>query len=132
MHDEFKGSLASIAEALSSFWIGGSRVERFGYVVGGLLIVSGLIHLAVLIGTGAPLEGPLSLRKAATFGLSFGLTVITITWVASFLDLTSHTRAIVLATFTVASVIETALVTLQAWRGVPSHFNLETPFDALV
>src|SRR5262249_20435147 len=27
---------------------------------------------------------------------------------------------------------ETVLVTVQAWRGVPSHFNLETTFDGLV
>ena len=29
-------------------------------------------------------------------------------------------------------MIETALVSLQAWRGVPSHFNIDTTFDALV
>jgi len=31
-----------------------------------------------------------------------------------------------------ASALETLLVSLQAWRGVPSHFNVETPFDATV
>jgi hypothetical protein len=30
-----------------------------------------------------------------------------------------------LGAFTVASVLETALVSLQAWRGVPSHFVLQ-------
>jgi hypothetical protein len=29
-------------------------------------------------------------------------------------------------------VLEVWLITLQAWRRVPSHFNLETPFDGLV
>ena len=28
--------------------------------------------------------------------------------------------------------METALVSLQAWRGVPSHFNMETSLDAWV
>jgi len=37
-----------------------------------------------------------------------------------------------LAAFSAAAVIETSLVTLQAWRAVPSHFNVATPFDALV
>jgi hypothetical protein len=107
-------------------------VERIGYVVGALLLVSGLIHLAILIVTDASWEGPLSLRKAATFGLSFGLTLITVTWVASFLPLSSRSRAARLGVFTAASALETALVSLQAWRGVPSHFNLETSFDGAV
>jgi hypothetical protein len=122
----------SIADALWSFWSRGQRTERSAYVVGALLIVSGLVHLTLLVVTGAPWQGPLSLRKASTFGLSFGVTLITITWVASFLDLSARGRAIVLGAFTVASVMETALVTLQVWRGVPSHFNLETTFDAWI
>ena len=107
-------------------------VVRAGYVVGALLLASGLIHVAILVVGGRSWEGPLSLRKPATFGLSFGLTLITIVWVVSFLRLGDRARSILLGVFTVACVLETALVTLQAWRGVPSHFNLETPFDAFV
>jgi hypothetical protein len=118
--------------ALISFWNRGQRIERIAYAVGGLLLLSGLIHLAILIAGGGSWEGPLSLRKAATFGLSFGLTLITITWVATFLRLRDRMRTLLLGTFTVACVLETALVTMQAWRGVPSHFNIETPFDGMV
>ena len=57
------------------------------YVVGGLLILSGLVHLAMLLGDGGSWSGPLSLRKPTVFGLSFGITLITITWVTSFLSL---------------------------------------------
>jgi hypothetical protein len=66
------------------------------------------------------------------FGLSFGITLITITWVASFLNLRDRARAGFVSVLAAASVLETALVTLQAWRGVPSHFNVATSFDALV
>src|SRR5262245_51670230 len=121
---------ASIGDALWSFWSRGQRAERSAYVVGALLFGSGLVHLALLVVTGASWGGPLSLRKAATFGLSFGVTLITLSWVASFLDLSARGRAIVFGVLTVTSVIETALVSLQVWRGVPSHFNLETTFDA--
>jgi hypothetical protein len=107
-------------------------VERVGYLVGGLLFLSGLIHVAVLVVGGSSWEGPVSLRKAATFGLSFGLTLVTIVWAASFLPLAGRTRTMLLGVFTVACVVETALVSLQAWRGVPSHYNLETSFDGLV
>jgi hypothetical protein len=72
------------------------------------------------------------MRKAATFGLSFGLTLITVVWIATFLRLRDRSRALLLGAFTLACALETALVTLQVWRGVPSHFNLETPFDGAI
>jgi hypothetical protein len=111
----------------------GSRpIEQAGYVVAILLLVSGLIHGGVLLASGGSWEGPLSLRKAASFGLSFGLTLLTIVWVTSWLRLGDRSRALLLGAFIVACCLETFLVSMQAWRGVPSHFNVETPFDALV
>jgi hypothetical protein len=121
-----------VTSALASFWSGGQRIERAAYVVGALLLISGLIHLAILLISRGSWQGLLSLRKPMTFGLSFGLTLITIVWVASFLRLSHRGRMILLGAFTGACALETALVTLQAWRGVPSHFNIETVFDALV
>lgn len=107
-------------------------VERAAYLVGGLLILSGVIHLAVLLLSGSAWEGPLSLRKAITFGHSFGLTLVNVTIIASFVPLGDRTRTSLLGVFAAACVLETFFVSLQAWRGVPSHFNLETPFDAAV
>ena len=107
-------------------------VERTAYTVGALLMLSGLIHLSVLLISGGSWEGPLSLRKPATFGLSFGLTLINVTFVASFVSLEERTRTRLLSVFTAACVLETFLVSLQAWRGVASHFNMATPFDAAV
>ena len=74
----------------------------------------------------------MSLRKPATFGLSFGLTLVNVTFIASFVRLKDRTRTLLLGVFAAACVLETFLVSLQAWRGVPSHFNVETPFDAAV
>ncbi len=105
-------------------------IERAAYWTGGLLILSGVIHLALLVTSGGTWEGPLSLRKPATFGLSFGLTLINVTLIASFVPLKNRSRALLLGVFTAACVLETFLVSLQTWRGVPSHFNVETPFDA--
>lgn len=132
MRDEGMSPLRAITRALSSFWHGARNVERGGYSVGALLLLSGVSHLAILLVGRYSWEGPLSLRKAATFGLSFGLTMITVVWVASFLRLGDRARALLLGALTVASVLETALVSLQAWRAVPSHFNVETTFDAVV
>jgi hypothetical protein len=107
-------------------------VERAAYVIGGLLMLSGVIHLAVLLISGGTWEGPVSLRKPMTFGLSFGLTLINVTLIASYVPLKDRSRTRLLGVFTAACVLETVLVSLQAWRGVPSHFNVETPFDAAV
>lgn len=123
---------ASIGRALISFWTQGRRIERLGYFIGAALTLSGLFHLGLLLATHASWEGPLSLRKAMSFGFSFGLTLMSVTWVTAFLELKDRSRTTLLGAFTFASVVETTLVTLQAWRGVPSHFNLETPVDAMI
>jgi hypothetical protein len=107
-------------------------IERIAYLIGALLILSGLIHLAVLLTSGGSWEGPLSLRKPTTFGLSFGLTLINVTWIASFVSLKDRARTLLVGIFAAACVLETFLISLQAWRGVPSHFNVETPFDRAV
>jgi hypothetical protein len=110
----------------------GYFIARAGYLVGALLMLSGLGHLAILIATGASWDGPVSWRKPATFGLSFGLTLVTVVWVSSFLRLSDRVRSRLLVAFTIACAVETALVSLQTWRGVPSHFNVETSIDSWI
>lgn len=107
-------------------------VERAAYWTGGLLLLSGVMHLVVLLTGGSTWEGPLSLRKPTTFGLSFGLTLVNVTLITSFLPLKNRSRTLLLGLFTAACALETFLVSLQTWRGVPSHFNVETPFDAAI
>lgn len=121
-----------VLRSLASTWVDGSRVERVAFAIGGLLFLSGLTHVVVLIASGGTWTGPVSLRKAATFGLSFGLTLATIAWVTHLLPLAARSRAVLLGAFTVTCVVETTLVSMQAWRGVPSHFNFETGFDTAV
>ncbi|MBB5805486.1 hypothetical protein F4560_005254 [Saccharothrix ecbatanensis] len=101
---------------------------RFAYRVAALLFLSGLVHLVVFAVDGGPWEGPVSWRKAVTFGLSFGLTLATYAWVGARLRL----RPGWVWLFTAASVLEVTLTTLQAWRRVPSHFNEATTFDQVV
>ncbi|MEQ0561978.1 hypothetical protein ABJI51_23085 [Amycolatopsis sp. NEAU-NG30] len=117
---------------LTRIWHDGRRAERIAYAVGAVLFLSGTVHAIVLLATGGSWLGPLSLRKAVTFGLSFGLTLVSVAWATSFLTVRERWRNVLLGTFTVASVAEVALVSMQAWRGVPSHFNFETPFDNVV
>ena len=108
------------------------RVERICLVVGAALIGSGLAHLALLVAGDGPWSGPVSWRKPATFGLSFGLTLLTVVWVSGYLPLSDRRRRLLLAVFAVDCCVEVGAITLQAWRHVPSHVNRETPFDSAV
>ena len=114
-----------VAVALREFWSRGGRMERSCYLIGAVLILAGLFHLGVFFVRDGSWTGPVSWRKPTTFGLSFGLTLITITWVGSFL----RTRAPLLAVFAAACVLEVVLISVQAWRHVPSHFNNQGPVN---
>ncbi|SFE78865.1 hypothetical protein SAMN05421541_103582 [Actinoplanes philippinensis] len=103
--------------------------EVTAYAIGLVLIVSGIVHLGVFLADDVPWSGPVSWRKPATFGLSFGLTLITVAWITRPLILGDRARAWLLGVLTADCVVEVAGITLQAWRRVPSHFNTETPFD---
>ncbi|MDL4816073.1 hypothetical protein [Actinomadura opuntiae] len=118
--------------AVPGFWTAGRPIERACYAVGALLMLGGLFHLLVFAVDGGPWTGPVSWRKPVTFGLSFGLTLITIAWAGSFVALGERARRILLGVFAADCVAEVALITVQAWRKVPSHFNMETSFDTLV
>jgi hypothetical protein len=107
-------------------------IDRVGYVVGGVLLLSGLVHLGVLVFSGGTWTGPVSFRKPTTFGVSFGLTVGSAVWASTYLRMSPRIRLVLLSVLMAASVVEVSLITLQAWRGVPSHFNFETPFDSTI
>lgn len=108
------------------------RVDRVCFVVGGLLVLAGLVHLGVFVADNRPWAGPLSWRKPFTFGVSFGLTLWTIAWVASWLRLTARTRTWLLVVLTADCVVEVAGISVQAWRHQPSHLNTTTPANAAI
>lgn len=106
--------------------------QRFAYACGALLVLSGIVHLGVYAVDGGPWSGPLSWRKPIVFGLSFGITVMTLAWVVGLLRQRRAIGWLVLGVLSVASLGEVGLITMQTWRGVASHFNEQTPFDSLV
>ncbi|MFG2946149.1 hypothetical protein [Streptomyces adustus] len=107
-------------------------MDRLHLVTGLVLVLSGLLHLLVFAVDGGPWDGPVSWRKPVTFGLSFGVTLITVAWVTSYLRMGHRLRSGLLTVFAADCVVEVGGITLQAWRRVPSHLNMETPFDTAV
>jgi len=78
---------------------------RILWITGAVLLATMVVHLVALAVTGGPVTGPVSLRKPATFAETGWLTVL-------------------------FGVGETTIMAVQAWRGVPSHYNFSTPLDA--
>jgi len=102
-----------------------------------LLTLTGALSLALILVaalglavdprviTGAP-----AWAKPMKFAISFAIYSFTLVWLLGFVQ--GHPRLVGLtATLTAIAVIaEMAIIILQAARGVRSHFNFTTPFDA--
>jgi hypothetical protein len=72
-----------------------------------------------------------SWRKPITFGVSTGVLFLSLAWVHRLLP-DSRRRLRQAWMFTLLLVAEVALIDMQQWRGVASHFNTATAFDSAV
>lgn len=128
-HDVTTRTMRSVVR---SYWTGAEGYQKFLYLCGGLLLLSAIFHLGVLLLSADSWQGDVSWRKPIVFGEAFGVTCISLAWVMTFLSKRRILGWILAAIFGIASMGEVALITMQQWRGVPSHFNTSTPFDAAV
>lgn len=94
-------------------------------------MLSGLVHVGVWLIDGGSWEGPLAWRKPILFGLSGGITTISVGWVLGLVKRWSVDRWLS-AAFVVMILAEVFLISMQTWRGTPSHFNENTFFDTVV
>jgi hypothetical protein len=99
--------------------------------IGLVLIASGLAHAILYAVVGGPWEGAVSWRKPILFGISGGLTSLSLGWVWAHLRWRRGDGVLAVATAW-ALLVEVALIDLQRWRGVASHFNRQTAFDSFV
>jgi hypothetical protein len=120
---------ARMGTSLLGYWRQAHPPQRVAAVVGGALIVAGLAHLAAWLVVGGAWAGPISFRKPTTFGISFGLTTITLAWVAGQLRISDQVGWLLLGPLAAADTSEVLWVSVQRWRGVASHFNFATSLD---
>jgi hypothetical protein len=120
---------ARMRSTLLGDWRQARPPQRFAYVVGVTLIAVGVGHLVAWLLIGGAWAGPVSFRKPTTFGVSFGLTTITLAWVAGHLRVSDRARWLLLGPLAVADAYEVVWVSVQRWRGVVSHFNFATSLD---
>jgi hypothetical protein len=71
----------------------------------------------------------LSWRKPTTFGISFGLTTVTLGWVGAYLPVRPRIGWIAAGLLCAATTYEVAWVVIQHARGVPAHFNDTTVLE---
>jgi hypothetical protein len=123
--DRMRGSLLD-------YWRQARPWQRLGYLVGAALILTGLGHLVAWLLVGGAWAGPITFRKPTTFGISFGLTTITLAWVAGQLRISDRVGWLLLVPLALADTGEVVWVSVQRWRGVASHFNNDTTLDSML
>lgn len=102
---------------------------RILWVGGAFLLVVMLVHIAALVITGTAVTGPVSLRKPATFAETGWLAAWSVALILPNLRMRAWQEHVVGAGTLLFGVGETAIIGVQAWRGVPSHYNFTTPLD---
>ncbi|MBS1818287.1 MAG: hypothetical protein JSU08_10180 [Acidobacteria bacterium] len=118
--------LRDIANATRRLWVLDRPLTAVGLLMAGVLpiVLAGLV-LDPRVVTGAP-----AWLKPAKFAASASLYSLTLAWMLGYL--TAWPRLRFTASWTTATVfvVEVAIICVQAWRGVPSHFNVGSPLDA--
>ncbi|GLZ47708.1 hypothetical protein Acsp06_38930 [Actinomycetospora sp. NBRC 106375] len=99
------------------------------WLAGAVLLVAMVGHVVALVLLGGPVSGPVSLRKPATFAETGWLLCWSVAVVLPRLRTRPWQRHVVGATVLAFAVGETAIIAIEAWRGVPSHYNFTTPLD---
>jgi hypothetical protein len=77
--------------------------------------------------TGAP-----AWLKPAKFAASIAIYTWSLAWVFTHIPAWVRTRRIVGGVTFVTMVVEIAIISVQAWRGAASHFNVSTPLDGVL
>jgi hypothetical protein len=127
-----EGLLRELLGFLGSRWASAPVYQRLLYGLGAAMLASGACHAVVFLVDGGPWHGAVSWRKPIVFGWSFGVTCWSLAWITSFLPRHRWRQWLLAGTFAVGATGDVVLITMQRWRGVPSHFNDATPFDAAV
>lgn len=99
----------------------------------GLMMLPVLAILAVgLIVDPRLITGAPAWLKPAKFALSIAVYVFTLAWIFTFIPGFKKTRRIVGWVTAIVMVLELSIISVQAWRGTTSHFNVSTTLNAVL
>src|SRR5258707_13018028 len=98
-----------------------------------------LLMLVVLAASGVGLlvdarviAGAPAWLKPAKFAASIAVYGFPVAWFLSHLPAWPRTRHIAGGTMAIVSIVEIGAISMQAWRGTTSHFNVSTTFDRTI
>jgi hypothetical protein len=115
----------ALLEFIKRLWRTDAALTGVGLLMLGALAASLVgLWLDPRVITGAP-----AWLKPAKFAVSIAIYTLTLAWVFTYLPEWTRTRRIVGRASAAIFVLELAIIDLQAWRGVTSHFNVATPLD---
>ena len=120
--------MATVQEARPRAAAAAAGWPRILWIAGAVLFVTMVVHVAALVITGGPVTGPVSLRKPATFAETGWLTAWSVAMILPWLRTRPWQRHVIGTATLLFGFVETTVIGIQAWRGVPSHYT--TPLDA--
>jgi hypothetical protein len=129
--------LVAEAQRSNGFSLGG--LIRRGWAVNPVLMVAGMVFLATLAVTLVGLivdhrtiTGQPAWLKPMKFAISLSIYCFTFVWLLGFLRRWKRTAWVLAIVTAFGAAAEMVLLLVQVVRGVASHFNYTTPFDARV
>ncbi|MEP6526734.1 MAG: hypothetical protein ABJA86_06180 [Nocardioidaceae bacterium] len=102
------------------------------WLTGVVLLVTMGFHIGALLVTGGPVSGPVSLRKPETFAETGWLDAWSVALMLPTLRTRAWQRHVIGVAVVAFGIGETTVMAIEAWRGVPSHYNFTTTFDAIL
>jgi len=108
------------------------RRNRLLFAVALINLALAVLFTVLLQLDGRTLLGRNVWTKPWKFATSIAVFTATLAWILPSLSLGERTERLVSRTVAVAMLVEIALISTQAARGVPSHFNTATPLDTAV
>jgi hypothetical protein len=114
--------------SLSSLWRASPSLSMVSGFTAAVIVPATLVAFVV---DPRSVAGAPAWLKPLKFAISTAVYAGSIAWLISYLPLTARLRRAG-TTIALMLMIELALIDLQASRGIPSHFNVSTPFNIIV
>lgn len=115
--------------ALEHAYRRGSTTQKVLFVTGTVLFGVMVFHLVAVLVTRGPLSGPVSLRKPATFAETGWLLCWSVGWLLGHLKVRAWEGIFIASGALLFGGGETLIAVIQAWPGVPFHYNTLSAFD---